>query len=296
MIRFNTVWIHGMGMMGASLALALRKSSEFKGRVLGAVRSEKSAEYIRTTDLCDDVCVVSSGKEARLHIESLDSNSLVVLGVPVASAVALLGDLGGLPHLVTDMSSTRADVQNAARNVRFVGSHPICGSEDTGPQAARPGLFENRLCIITPASHSKEEDVTLVQEFWQDLGMNVVSMPADEHDRILAYLSHGPHVISGLMAHWGMSPSVAKAVHRSPVPLTGGGFRDMVRIAGSNPEMWLDIFRTNRKEIVASLEAFREAMSETIRLLEKGTDEELMQWLRDARRKRNILSGYPEDK
>lgn len=285
-----------MGMMGASLALALRRSSQFEGRVLGAVRSQKSADYIRSTDLCDEVHVVSNGKDARARFDSLPESSLIVIGVPVASAVSLLGDLRGIRHLVTDMSSTRAEVEKASAGVRFVGSHPICGSEDTGPQAARPGLFETRLCIITPSPDSRSEDVQAVSDFWKDLGMNVMSMTASEHDRILAYLSHAPHVISGLMAHWGMSDAVEEAVRKSPVPLTGGGFRDMVRIAGSNPEMWLDIIRTNRREVIGSLETFQKYLTDTIELL-KGDDEQtMMQWLRSARLKRNRLCGYPDDK
>lgn len=284
-----------MGMMGASLALALKNMDGFAGRISGVVRSEASAQYIREMGWCDSVYTADQPELTHV-IRSLDADTLFVVGLPVGSCVSYLPVLRGLPFLVTDMSSTRRTVQEAATGVRFVGSHPICGSEDTGPRAARPALFEKRLCIVTEAPHSLEEDTRRIVSFWKDLGMDVMQMDASAHDSIWAYLSHGPHILSGMLAHWGLSADVTAALSSAPVPLTGGGFRDMVRIAGSNPEMWLDIIRTNGDQIKRVLSEFRSELDHLIQGFDGRTDAEWKTWIVEARRKRNRLCGYPEDK
>lgn len=284
-----------MGMMGASLALALKSMKTFGGRISGVVRSEASAGYIREMGWCNAVYTASQPELGHV-IRSLEADTLFVVGLPVGSCVDYLPGLRGLPFLVTDMSSTRRSVEEAAAGVRFVGSHPICGSEDTGPRAAREALFEKRLCIVTKAPHSIEEDTNSIVSFWSTLGMDVMQMEASAHDSIWAYLSHGPHILSGMLAHWGFSTDVQSALLKAPVPLTGGGFRDMVRIAGSNPEMWLDIIRTNGDQIKRVLVEFRAELDQLIQGFDGKTDIEWKTWITEARRKRNRLCGYPEDK
>ncbi len=284
-----------MGMMGASLALALRKFDGFSGRISGVVRSRASFDYVTEMGWCDSVYMAAQ-PEVDHVIRSLEPGTLFVVGLPVGSCVSYLSTLRGLPFLVTDMSSTRRAVQEAASGVRFVGSHPICGSEDTGPRAAKPGLFEKRLCIVTPAADSTDADLESVRSFWSDLGMDVMQMDASAHDLIWAYLSHGPHILSGMLAHWGFSSSVQDALARAPVPLTGGGFRDMVRIAGSNPEMWLDIIRTNGDQIKRVLIEFRHELDQLIQGFDKKSDDDWKNWISEARRKRNRLCGYPEER
>lgn len=282
-------------MMGASLADALRKTDQFDGRILGAVRSKASADFIASHNICDEIHIVPSHQAALQKLEELSEPALVVIGLPVRSAVEFTSGLANLRHLVTDMSSTRRAIGNAAANVRFVGSHPICGSEDTGPQALRPGLFEKRLCIITPVAHSKSQDIADVETFWRAIGMNIMTMNAEEHDTILAYLSHAPHFISGLMAMWGLSVPVQNAVSKSPVPLTGGGYRDMVRIAGSNPEMWIDILKTNGDQIKTVMQEFHSELGALLAGWDSRSESDWMHWLKEARKRRNKLSGYPED-
>lgn len=282
-------------MMGASLADALRKTPSFSGKILGAVRSQASADFIRSHGVCDEIHVVASHEAALERLSKLPDSSLIVIGLPVRSAVEFTSGLAGLPHLVTDMSSTRRAIERSAGKVRFVGSHPICGSEDTGPQALRVGLFENRLCIITPLQSSLPQDVTDISTFWKSIGMNVMTMDAEEHDTILAYLSHAPHFISGLMATWGMSLPVKNAIDKSPAPLTGGGFRDMVRIAGSNPEMWIDILETNGDQIKAVMQEFHKDLGALLSGWDARSESEWLVWLKEARKRRNKLSGFPEN-
>lgn len=295
-IPFSSVLIHGMGMMGASLSLALREAAGFKGKITGAVRSEKSAAFIRAHNLADDVLI---GDDAALAAAGKGNFDLVVLGLPVRSVVETIGRFPPYRGLITDMSSTRLAVEEAATarpDLRFKGAHPMCGSENAGPSAAKPELYRDRLCILThlPGAGESDDDKAIAQ-FWQAAGMRTFRMEASDHDHILAYLSHAPHFLSGILALWAYEDKhVASAIERAPMPITGGGFRDMARIAGSNPEMWEDILFTNRTAIGSSLREFRSHLDKMIENVESG-NADWKSWFQSARRARNRLCGYPEE-
>ncbi|MBI3395969.1 MAG: prephenate dehydrogenase/arogenate dehydrogenase family protein [Spirochaetia bacterium] len=294
---FKSVLIHGMGMMGASLALAIRSVPGYGGRVTGTVRSEKSAALARIGRVADEVFV---GSEKAFAAAAAGEYDLVVLGMPVRGVIAELNKFPRFSGVVTDMSSTREEVHNAAAlrpDLRFVGSHPMCGSENAGPGAAKKDLYTGRLCIVTRAPGAAavpEEDS--VRAAWNAIGMKVHVMDAVSHDTVLAFLSHAPHVLSGLLALWAMSdPSVSGAIEGSPMPITGGGFRDMSRIAGSNPEMWTDIIATNREAILKALRAYRGNLDVAIERLESQGPDVWPQWFKEARLARNRLCGYSDD-
>jgi prephenate dehydrogenase len=299
-ISFESVLIYGMGMMGASLALALRNSGSFHGKITGVVRSKRSASFIEQHGMADSV-VVESDLE-RISEIPLDDYDVVILGLPVQSIVRILEIFPSYNGIITDMSSTRKDVHEAAdkrSDLRFVGSHPMCGSEDQGPMAARGDLFHNRLCIITKGKKSgaKSEDEAKVIEFWNSVGMKTYSMAPSDHDQVLAYLSHSPHVLSGLMTIWAEKAGVVdQATGQSPIPITGGGFRDMARIAGSNPEMWTDILFTNKDAIVHSLNEYADDLKTLVAKIKSGDRKWWLDWFAGARKARNRLCGYPEDR
>lgn len=344
---FESVLIFGMGMMGASLALALRQHPGFRGRVAGVVRSEKSARLIRDRDLAHEVYrlegdspapdgVVPDGaadaapdgavpapdgavpalKDWPAGLPEPDNFDLIVLGLPVGGAVAMLDRIRAFRGIVTDMSSTGAVARRAEAfgDLRFVGAHPMCGSEDSGPGAAVHGLFKNRLCLLLdrrlraePAASATlppgyGEDLEKIEALWRALGMQTFRVDADRHDEIVGYLSHGPHLIAGALTRWARgSQTVSAALERSPLPITGGGFKDMARIAGSNPEMWYEILHTNRGPVVAGLRAFQEQLGSLIDRLERGAGDQAerdfwLEWFRAARRDRNFLCGYEEDR
>ena len=308
---FESVLIYGMGMMGASLAHALKNEAGFTGKVAGIVRTRKSADFIRNYALADQIIVSETLEDARkLKTAEYD---LIVLGLPVASIVKLMPLLPEFQGIVTDMSSTRSEVQAAAAqrpDLRFVGAHPMCGSENRGPSAYVEGLYKKRLCLLTPTylqSQSETDladpgdkaraDALLVENFWKTLGMKTHFLDPASHDQILAYLSHGPHVISSMLTLWAEdNTAVANSTRQAPMPVTGGGFKDMARIAGSNPEMWTDIMETNRDNIIASLESFLDHTRATIERLEQGGRDDWLDWFARARKARNRLCGYPENK
>lgn len=299
----KSVLIYGMGMMGASLALALKSSPHYNGTVTGVVRSEKSAAFIRQHHMADDVMVIPETDDIKkIPLQDFD---MVVIGLPVRSSLYLLEIFPSYNGLITDMSSTQQEIHNVIRkrpDLRFVGSHPMCGTENTGPSAARADLYLDRLCLITgrpeqPDDIHLQDDINRTLNFWQSIGMKVFRVSPEKHDEFLSYLSHSPHILSGLIAVWAQNSTVVQEVtNESPMPVTGGGFRDMVRIAGANPEMWTDILQTNRSNVVKSLREFQQLLSDMIQHLEKWEDESYPDWFSQARKARNLLSGYPEDK
>lgn len=296
LLPFKSVLIYGMGMMGSSLSLSLKKSDQFSGRIDGIVRSDKSAAFIKEHSICDSVYVAA--KTDDLKKIDLKSYDLIVIGLPVKTAIELADKLPEFSGIVTDMSSTRREIDSAfakRSDLRFIGSHPMCGSEDAGPESARPDLFFKRLCIVSENSLLPEE-LESVRMLWAAVGMNTYIMSSADQDSVLSYLSHGPHILSGLISIWADgSEAVARHNSKSPLPLSGGGFRDMVRISGSNPSMWKDILSTNKDCIVDSLKEYRNILDELISEMHTKTNEEWENWFRDARRKRNILCGYEED-
>lgn len=288
------IWIHGMGMMGASLARSLKASdASHKIHITATVRTDSSFQFIKAHGLADEVHL--SEDSYSLQGREFD---LIVLGLPVIAAAEWVRGYNG-DCLVTDMSSTRNFVIEAARkkNVRFIGSHPMCGSEDAGPKAARPDLFLNRLCIITPVNIPTEKDADLrtVTSMWQQIGMHTVVLDEELHDYVLAFLSHAPHLISSMLARViADNQTVKKTNAQCPVPITGGGLRDMLRIAGSNPEMWKDIMITNKSNIITAMKAMRDSMNETIELLESDSVDWWDQWQKEARIDRNVICGFEE--
>jgi len=307
--HFRSVLIYGMGMMGASLGWALR-SRLSSCTVTGIVRTEKSAAFIRNNGLADRVLVLPDLSDCAAL--DLDSHDLVVLGLPVRSIVELIPVLPATDTLITDMSSTRREVHRSATerpDLRFVGAHPMCGSEDTGPAAFVKDLYVDRLCILTPGYLSEvrhanqkkhREDARLVEQFWRAMGMKIYYLDPDSHDELLAYLSHAPHVVSSILALWALSNrTVDNSIRESPMPITGGGFKDMARIAGSNPEMWTDILLSNQDNLIASLEHFVREMRDIIECLknnEKNDRQDWFEWFARARRARNRLCWYSEDR
>jgi prephenate dehydrogenase len=159
---------------------------------------------------------------------------------------------------------------------RFIGSHPIAGSEKTGCEHATADLFDGKQVIITPTDVSATQDVIDLGDFWTSLGAEVSCMTPDEHDEILAYTSHLPHLISTLLA--AMMP-------REPYPYFGSGYKGMTRLAKGDPELWRDIFVTNREHLIEAVGEFQNALNEAKRILFTGNPEFFLQMLTDGNTK-----------
>lgn len=304
-ISLRSVLIYGMGMMGASLALALRKRWP-QLQITGVVRGKSSADWIIEHRLADSVHVASAGS-ATPAID-LDGYELIVLALPLGAVIELAAVFPDCKNRITDMSSARVAVDAAfvkRGQLRFIGSHPMCGSENRGPQAASAELYKHRLCLISDGQWpypggdaALSADRAWLREFWEALGMQVCTLPADLHDETLARLSHAPHILSGILTRWAAAaPAVQECLALSPMPITGGGFKDMARIAGSNPEMWRDILRANRSAVLRALQEYSEHLARAMEQLRSEPIDEAWwtEWFQEARRDRNQLCGFAAD-
>jgi len=263
---FKKIAIFGVGLIGGSFALALKKSAAVT-EVVGVGRRRET--LLRAASLgiidshTDDVGQAVAGAD------------LVLIAAPVAQTPALLQAIG--PHLqsdtiVTDAGSTKTDVVLAARSAlgskihQFVPGHPIAGREQNGPEAALPDLYVGKKVIITALPENSPAAVDRVTDAWQLCGALVQHLSAEEHDAVFAAVSHLPHVLAyALVADIAARPNAAPLFHYA-----ASGFRDFTRIAGSSPEMWRDIALANRTALLSELDAYMTKLSQIRVLLDKG--------------------------
>lgn len=255
----------GVGLIGGSAALALRQAGQV-GRVLGVGRNAQSLERARQLGLID---AAATAQEAAAQAD------VILLATPVGGLGAMLAQLR--PHLqphavLTDAGSTKAEVVAAARAAlgerigQFVPGHPIAGAERSGPDAADAALYRRRTVILTPLPENAPAEVARVRALWQACGAHVIDMDADAHDQVLASVSHMPHLLAA--AYMAQVASADNAAAR--LALAGTGFRDFTRIAAGSPEMWRDIFLSNRAALRAELAAVRAVLDQAERSIAEG--------------------------
>ena len=249
--QFGVVSIVGVGLIGASLGLALKGAGVVR-EVIGVGRSSPNLDQAKKMGAIDRVADLA---------EAVQSSQWIVLCVPVAQMRAIFTQLE--PHLgpntlITDAGSTKSDVILAAKEVlgkkvcQFVPAHPIAGGAQHGAAAARADLFQGKQTIICQLQENSAADVALVEEFWKVLGSNIKRISAVQHDAIYAAVSHLPHILSyALMASVLNSEDAEQKLGHA-----GAGFRDFTRIAASSPEMWRDICIANKQAILKELDQY----------------------------------------
>lgn len=280
-----SIAVFGPGLMGGSLLMALRqRSPQVK---LGAwARREEALTQLSARQLVD-FCGVDAAEVA-------EQADLIVLCLPVDHlpdlAEAIKGSLR--PHaVVTDVGSVKQPVVAELESCfgssgSFVGSHPMCGSEETGLEAARVDLYAGSVCVITPTPHSRADAVATVKSLWHAVGSNVIAMDPSEHDRAAALVSHVPHIAAALLVEL---VSTGKPEFRA---LCAGGFRDTTRIASGSPDLWVGILSANRDEVSSALGQFESLASQVRDALEKNDVTALRVFLDNAARSRSeILSA-----
>ncbi|MDP7011781.1 MAG: prephenate dehydrogenase/arogenate dehydrogenase family protein [Verrucomicrobiota bacterium] len=242
---YPKITLVGVGLLGGSIGLAVKQRGVC-GRVVGFVRRAESVKECLSAGVVDEATQDLAAAVA--------DASLIILCTPV-------GDMGELaaqlkPHLaaesvITDVGSVKAGVVREVEPVlpRFVGSHPMCGSEKIGVVHARGDLFVDAACAVTPTDQSDPTAVETVNNFWTALGSNVISLTAEDHDTIVARTSHLPHVVASAL----VDAVLAKPRARESMFL-GAGFRDTTRLASGSPPMWRDIALTNADAIARSID------------------------------------------
>jgi prephenate dehydrogenase len=262
-MRLERVAVIGVGLIGGSFALAL-KQAQACARVVGVGRSPANMKQALERGVVD-VVEADAGAAAR-------GAQPVLIAAPVAQFPAILKSLArelAPGTVVTDAGSTKRDVVDAARkalgakSAQFVPAHPIAGAEKSGAGAAHAELFRNRRVILTPLEENSKEAVSMVEQAWAACGARVFRMDPDEHDALLATVSHLPHVLAYALVH--------EVAQRANAPqlfsYAAGGFRDFTRIASSHPEMWRDICLANRERIEQELARFSAKLIDLKKLL-----------------------------
>ncbi|MCK5581095.1 MAG: prephenate dehydrogenase/arogenate dehydrogenase family protein, partial [Candidatus Omnitrophica bacterium] len=216
------------------------------------------------------------------------NTDLVVLATPVSIIHGMLSMIG--PHLkrgciVTDVGSSKEEIVNAARemlppHVSFVGSHPMAGSEKRGVQHATAELFEGSQCILTPTENTNRGALEKVRRFWTRVGCKIKILSPEEHDKILANVSHVPHI---------MSYALMEAIPESYLVYAAGGLKDTTRIASSSPQMWNDICLGNSKNIIAALDEVVKKLSGIRKAMSMADQKALIQHFQTAKNKRDKL-------
>ncbi len=264
----NKVAILGPGLLGGSIALALRRLSGVSVSIWA--RREAAAAEAWQKGVADfastDLAAVVTGAD------------LVVLCTPIGSMPALAREI--LPMLspttlITDVGSVKASVVAElgpifAGRGRFVGSHPMAGSEQAGIGAARADLFAGAVCLVTPDANSDRAAVLEISDFWKLLGASVREISPGQHDEMVALVSHFPHLLAASLV------SMVGAKNEAAFALCGPGFRDTTRVASGPPGMWTEILRTNHAAVRNSAEAMIEKLREIITLIDPATPDRAM--------------------
>ena len=280
----NRLAIIGIGLIGGSLARALRRAGYVK-EVVGYGRN------LNNLKLAVDLGVID---HAEVSLDAaVDEADMIVIAVPVGAMAAVFSQLAGRitrETVVTDVGSVKQSVVEIAREAlatdefsRFVPGHPIAGTEQSGVVASREDLFQGHQIILSPEPDTDDGAVEEVRAMWEAAGASVRLIDAPRHDVILAASSHLPHVLAYAL----VDMLVRRDDHREIFDLAAGGFRDFTRIAGSDPTMWRDICIANRGPLIKLLQDFCDDLGELIAAVEASDGEWLMETFERARHARN---------
>ena len=285
MRRPKTLALVGVGLIGGSLALALRRSGAVT-RVVGFDRDRGALEQGAALGVIDTTADSVS--------EAVKGADLIVVAVPVRAIGPVLHDvaLALEPHaVVTDVGSTKEDVVRVAREelrerfARFVPGHPIAGREVSGVEAALPELFRGARVVLTPVQETASDAVDTVRSAWESVGAKVVTATAADHDRIFAAVSHLPHILAFAL----VSEIASRGNAQDLLGFAAGGFRDFTRIAASSPEMWRDVSLQNREALLAEIDRYSARLAIFRELIEKGDAQGLQRLMAEARSTRQSM-------
>lgn len=292
MLPFARVTIIGLGLIGSSIARAVR--AEMPTVVLTGHDADPAVrDTARNLGLCDDITDTPGA--------GVIDADFVILCVPVgamgAAATAIAADVPA-DAIISDVGSSKEQVAcvlaQALPGATIVPAHPVAGTERSGPEAGFATLFHKRWCILTPSDATPPAATERVAEFWRRLGANVELMAPDHHDRVLAITSHLPHLIAYTIV--GTASDLEEVTQSEVIKFSAGGFRDFTRIAASDPVMWRDVFLSNRDAVLDMLQRFSEDLTALQRAIRWGKGEELFDLFTRTRAvRRNIIDQGQDD-
>ena len=250
---FKKVCIIGCGLIGSSLARAIKKNN-LADKIVSSNRSDLINKKVIELKIVDQ-----SSSDSKKMVKGSD---LVIIATPLSSYEDIILKIKGSladGSILTDVGSVKENVINliekhTPKNVSWISSHPIAGTEESGPESGFYQLFKNRWCVLTPSKKAKKKEINLLKRFWEKVGSRVDIMDAKQHDYILSITSHIPHLIAYNIVNTSLNIQDEKKT--SIVKYSAGGLRDFTRIAASNPIMWRDIFIQNKKNTTKMINKF----------------------------------------
>ena len=292
--QFERVALIGLGLIAGSMSLAMRRG-KVAGEIVGYARSAETRDIAREINLVDRVTDSVA--------EAVKGADLVVLCVPVGAMEAVTREMA--PHLkegaiVSDVGSVKRSVisavcPNLPDHARFVGAHPMAGTEHSGPRSGFATLFDNRWCLIVPTEESDDAAIEAVTEFWRSLGAQIETMDPEHHDLVCSVVSHTPHLIAYTMV--GVADDLGRVTDSEVIKFSAAGFRDFTRIAASDPTMWRDVFLTNKDATLEILGRFTEELFALQRAIRTGDGDTLFDYFTRTRaiRRGIIEAGQDTD-
>ncbi len=284
-VLFQRMAIAGVGLIGGSLAQAV-KERKVVGEVVGVGRNEERLKGACEAGIIDSYT-------ARID-DSLGTVDLMVIATPVCMIADLVEKM--IPFLkegtvITDVGSVKKEIVEQVEGfmpdtLHFVGGHPIAGTENSGFEHSFSTLFEDRTCILTPVESTNQQALRQVQELWSRVGSIVVCLNCDEHDEILAAVSHLPHMVAYGMVNCLLT---IEGFEENIFSFSAGGFKDFTRIAGSDPAMWRDIALMNRDKLLSMIERFQSYLEELKEAIEQKDSEKLFAEFQKSRTFKQLM-------
>ena len=281
----NSIVIIGLGLMGGSVAKALKnKNPEI---VISAFDHNDSA-----LDLALDVGIIDKKISTLEEINKLEPKDvdIIIIAVPVIESLKVFDAINGLFNsdiTITDTASAKSLIsdhleENYSSPTNIILSHPMAGSHNTGVGYADEAMFNNKKVLITELQNPKDHCLQLVTNLWESLGAAVFKIDPIKHDEIMSYASHLPHVIS-----YAVLNSIMKNPNENITTFSAGGLKDFVRIGGSDPKMWTDIFLSNKDSILKAINAYKYSLDELSELLEADNEKSLQDLLTTIKEYKN---------
>ena len=275
---FNRVAIVGTGLIGGSIALAIKKK-RLAGEVIGVSRHKKSLLLAKKKGAID---------RGSQEIDIIKGADLLILATPPSTIIDLAPKISQIITrgcIVTDVASTKEELVSSLSKIfpNYVGSHLLAGSEKRGIINADPEIFENSLCILTPIKNTSKKALKKVNLLWRQLGAKTVLLSPKSHDKILSFTSHLPHATAF---------SLINSMPLSYLKFASTGLKDTTRIAASDSQLWADIFLSNRKNMLKTIGLFQDALSRIKSAIQKKNKKQLALMLKEAKNKRDRLGDY----
>ncbi|MFS1664009.1 prephenate dehydrogenase [Streptococcus sp. zg-JUN1979] len=283
----KVIYIAGLGLIGGSLALGIKRDHP-DYTILGYNRSEKSRHIALERGIADEVTDDFAAFAPLADV--------IILAVPIKQTIAFIKELATMELkkdvIITDAGSTKLEIVEAAeqylkeRPVRFIGSHPMAGSHKSGAMAADVHLFENAYYILTPSLLTDEKTIQELQDVLSGLGARFITIDAAEHDLVTSQISHFPHILAASLME--QAGDYAKA-HEMTNHFAAGGFRDMTRIAESEPGMWTSILLTNKEAVLGRIDNFKERLTHVAQMIASDDADAIWQYFNQAKKTRQEM-------